>query len=831
MIVRRLFPLSSTWLTILLWCCSSQITWSIPAPRTPIPVSQPDGTSIPLYKVGDEFHHHYLSRDGYTVLPDETRTFRYAVLDQNGRLVPGPVAVLNEPEADSETARYLQSIHPRLKPSADQMNKALTKRIRAAEGRPRLRSTSAGRFDHLLLNDFARQGTAKSLVILVNFKDVRFGHSRQAFDNLLNQPEYNEGNHIGSVKDYYTSNSHGAFSPEFVVVGPVTVSENQAYYGANDADGNDIRPWEMVREACQLAATQVNFADFDSNDDGVVDNVYVFYAGKGEADTDLANTIWPHSYSLTSAGIYLTLHGKKVDSYACSAERTGNGQMAGIGVFTHEFAHVLGLPDMYDVDYDSYNGEGFDLDAWSLMAQGAYNRGGAVPAGLTLLERYLLGWTEPTELNAPTTVNLHPLVTSNMGYILRTDNDGEFFLLENRQQLTGTWDQYLPHHGMLVYHIDMRSDAVTTLSYYGRTVTWSFERLWQYNMVNAIASHQCANILEADNQPVLYTGSNYTQYILSLKGDPFPGQNGVTSLTATTTPGLKTWSKQAIDKPLTDIREQGNQVWFDFMGGNLVMDVPAVRPASHIQPFSFTANWHSVPGATGYLLDVFTLQATESDTIKEYVHGYKSRFVEDTTLSIVVTDALTTYYYQVRSTNGYSVSEHSPIITLVTAESRPTALEATEVDAFGFTANWEYLPWASGYFLTVYRYDEMGSTWVPIPHYTNHYVEQTSFPVVELDHDNTYAYEVKGTTGVSTGRASEWVVVNTSVADQVVCYYRDGLLYVKGGDKDAPISLYNLAGTIIQTSRETAMVPHQKGLLFVEVWLKGRRRIIKVMVE
>jgi len=830
---RRFRPLIAAFSAISLCFFSPVEVKAIPAPRKQLMVLQSDGSTLSLYKVGDEYHHRYLSPEGYTVLPDKQKTYRYAVLDNAGQLVPGPMAVLAHPEEQPATAAYLQSLPKYLKPSANQMEKAVAKRISVAQSRNQLRAATAGRFDNILLNNFVKTGSAKSLVILVNFDDINFSHSRSSFDDLLNKTGYASGNHIGSVKEYFQSNSMGAFSPEFVVVGPVTVSRNREYYGANDEDDNDLRPWEMVREACQAAANLTDFSQFDSDNNGVVDNVYLFYADKGEADTDIENTIWPHSYNLSYAGINLTIDGKKVDSYACSAELSGNGQMTGIGVFTHEFAHVLGLPDMYDVDYDLYNGEAFDQDAWSLMAAGAYNGGGAVPAGLTLLERYLLGWAEPTELNAPLSTSLGPLVTTNQGFIINTNNSKEFFLVENRQKLSDTWDYYIPHHGLLVYHIDMRDNASTALNYYGKDVSWTYEKLWQYNMVNALSTHQCADIIEADNKQIIYKSTNYSLYVNSLKGDPFPGQTGVTSLTATTTPGLKTWSGKAVDKPLTAIREQNNNVLFDFMGGNLVMGVPVVRPASQIQPFSFTANWNAVEDATGYLLDVFTLQTVDTGVVKTYVNGYWNRFVKDTTLSITVKDALTTYFYQVRSTNGYAVSENSPMIVLVTTNSQPEGLPATEVDAFGFRANWEGLPWASGYYISVYEVmtNNDTPTITPVSKYTDYYVKGASTVIEELDNDREYAYDVKGTTGVSIGAPSELIFVSTAAADKVVSYYRDGILFVKGGDRNRPITLYNHAGEKVQTTYETEFTPNHKGLFFVEVWIKGHKKISKVLVN
>ncbi len=831
----RFKPFMAVLAAIFGWFSTPTMSVAVPAPRRPVEVVQPDGSVLSVFKAGDEFLHVAFSSEGYTLKADNQGIYRYAIHNEIGQLVAGPVKALAQPPTDPSTVAYLQTLQKRLLPSNEQRQAALKARMSRANAEPSQLRAASGSFEHILLNHATRSGENKSLVILVNFKDQFFSNEspNTAFSNLLNQSGYNLGNHIGSVKDYFSQNSNGAYSPDFVVVGPVTLANNYAYYGANNPDDNDndIRAREMVREACLAAANLVDFAQFDSDNNGTVDNVYVFYAGKGEADGGDANTIWPHSYSL--GNLSLLIDGKKVNTYACSAELKGNGQMTGIGVFTHEYGHVLGLPDMYDVDYDQYNGDSFDVDTWSLMAQGAYNGGGAIPAGLTLLERYLIGWATPQELTAPSSLVLQPLITSNQGFIIKTDNTGEFFLLENRQNLSGTFDQALSHHGLLVYHIDMRSNATTTVNYYGETYTWTFEKLWQYNMVNAIASHQCADIIEADNEQVINTGYNYSVYLNSLKGDPFPGVTNVTSITPETFPSLATWSGKALDKPLTVIREEGTDILFNFMGGTTFMETPRIKSATDIYPFSFVVSWQPVIGATRYLLDVFTLEINGQDSIKHYVDGYEERVVKDTVLTIVVPNDLTGYYYQVRSTNGYSISASSPIMSLTTTNSQAMALEPTLVNAFGFTAHWNALPWATGYYLTLYEVtDIQGSEWLtPVSAYVHYYTTDTSLSLIELDNDRAYAYVVQGTTGTSTGTASDRIYASTLAADSVHTFLRNGVLYFKGIDKGSPIKLIDLSGKTVQISNDSTFIPNVRGFFLAEIRLQGRKRILKILID
>jgi M6 family metalloprotease-like protein len=673
------------------------------------------------------------------------------------------------------------------------------------------------------------------VVILVNFSDVSFSvpDPKTAFDDLLNKAGYNQGLHIGSVSDYYTFNSGGLFTPDYVVLGPVTLGKTRADYGANDDEGNDVHPALMVKEACMAVNSQVNFSQFDADNDGFVDNVYVFFAGKGEADGGGENTIWPHSWGLSGESISLTLDNKRIENYACSAELKGNGSQSGIGTFTHEYGHIIGLPDLYDVDYDTYNGEAFDVGEWSLMAYGAYNGSGSVPPCLTLLERKLLGWANPIALSVPATIALPSLESSNTGYIINTANEGEYFLIENRQQTLNTWDAYLPHHGLLAYHIDMRTNASITLSYNGQTETMSFAELWNWNMVNAIASHQCADIEEADNTRIIYTGYNLAAYQLSLKGDPFPGTSNRQSFTDNTSPSMKTWNGTSLDKPITNITEIDNVVYFDFRGGSRTMPIPSSKAAGGIQPFAFTASWSAVQEAMGYYLDVFMLEVTEGDTIKTFLDGFDNTLVMDTFKIINVPSDLTAYYYQVRATDGFTISDYSDVISLTTTNSTPVIKPATTVMPFSFTANWEAADWATGYYLTVYELDEwIGDTpaMTILSRYNQQFVADSSLKITELDNERTYYYCVQATNNISTGRKSDLISVTTAKATEIIAYVKDRTIHVKGIDPGSTVTLYDLSGQLKQVSKEPVFEATHGGFYLAQVWLDGVRKILKIRV-
>ena len=147
---------------------------------------------------------------------------------------------------------------------------------------------------------FPLTGSPRSIAILVNFQDVKFRYTREDFHNLLNQSGYSANAATGSCRDYFIASSDSLFQPEFDVYGPYTVSKDMAYYGAEDGDDHDRDPYMCFIEAAQLAcADGVDFSQYDTDDDGLIDNVFFYYAGNNQAEGASPNTIWPHASNLS----------------------------------------------------------------------------------------------------------------------------------------------------------------------------------------------------------------------------------------------------------------------------------------------------------------------------------------------------------------------------------------------------------------------------------------------------------------------------------------------------------------------------------------------------
>ena len=499
-----------------------QLMHAIPARPGLYTVTQPDGTKIVVRQHGDEFSHWMTDASGQMLRQESDGFYRRI------------------PEAE-----------------AAQIRLGASARRAAARNRRAARSQ-----EHIAT------GTKHFLVILVEFSDKEFSTSEDphaAFTALLNEEGYSVNGGTGSARDFYRDNSHGFFEPVFDVYGPVKLENTVRYYGGNDAWGNDKAPEEAIIEGCTALDEEIDFTQYDNDGDGVVDLVFMYYAGMGEADGGGTNTIWPHQYEISATGKSLTLDGVKIDSYACTNEVEGYsssmvGKMCGIGTACHEFGHAMGLPDFYDVDYTD-NGQAAGLFFFSTMDSGAYNNEGRTPPYFNFEERILLGWLDDNayrEFDKTGSYTL-PSVDENVAYRTPTDKDGEYFVYECRD--SHGWDAGLFSNGLVVYHVD-KSDRVVSLSNGSATAHDLWEHWKSYNSINENGSHPCFYIIPSADQDnllfghYLYSGYYYfdNKYAPQI---PFPGSDKVTTYVPMSWNGVEsdiTFSDIAYEDGLVSLR-------------------------------------------------------------------------------------------------------------------------------------------------------------------------------------------------------------------------------------------------------------------------------------
>ena len=473
-------------------------------------------------------------------------------------------------------------------------------------------------------------GTQHGLVILLQYQDVKFQNdsatTNNAYKRYFNEEGYNEGGNAGSVRDYFKDQSYGKLTIDFDVVGPYTVANEMAYYGAHYTDDsgtehNDTHPALMVREGVDAAHKDgVNFTKYDWDNDGVVDQVFVIYAGYAEAQGAAKETIWPHEWVLAAEDVSVKYDGVRINTYGCTAELRGSEgtTMDGIGTACHEFTHCLGLPDMYDTQGDNYG-----MAYWDVMCAGSYNDDSCTPAGYTSYERWFSGWMEPTELKEMTTIsNMPPLEKEPVAYILYNEkNKNEYYLLENRQPVK--YDKGLFGHGMLVVHVDYSSSA------------------WNSNTVNTTKGHERMTIIAADNE---YSEQRYWDsqkqiiYSPSMAGDPWPGTSGNTMLGNYTTPAATLYNankdgQKLMSKAIDNITEDVEAMTVSFVACRPEMDVPQTEGATEqAEGNSVTISWPAVSGAVSYDIELIAKDKAASTPEDAFIRAYDfAKFESKTT--------------------------------------------------------------------------------------------------------------------------------------------------------------------------------------------------------
>lgn len=668
----------------LLVVCFVQTTFAIPAYPKPLKVKQADGSWLTIQMRGDEHGHYVLTPDGIPLVFN-ARQENYEYADwKDGKVQASGIKAVEASERTAKVKAFVESLDKSA--ILESFKRARLQQLQQTLSSRRNASLKAGSNPQKeKLNNFPTIGEVHSLVILVQFADTKFStvgsDAHQFFNNMLNEPGFTYSNGAnGSARDFYLNSSNGRFQPQFDVIGPVTLPEKYSYYGANQGSSvdNPARLEQFVREACTLADPLVDFSQYDHNQDGYIDNIYFFYAGKGEADSGDGNAIWPHSayYSdmAKDAGLSetsLKLDGIEVGNYTCSNEINGTlitPQPAGIGTFVHEFGHVLGLADHYDVNYGMTT---FAPGSFDTMAQASYNNNGNTPAAFSAYERACLGWLDLTVLkNGVDSLNVLPdLNDSNKAYVVPVGgtNDEEYFIMENRQKKG--WDAFIPGHGMLLWHIDYDAKA------------------WEKNELNITGTHQRVDIVEADNKLTDNTRA----------GDPFPGTSNVTQCNLTSWAGGKVMS-------LDDIEEKDGIINLMLGGLNLKLNTPDVK-VTEVQDSSIVVGWTDVPVAKRYVLNISSVVNGKKESLPLY--NNKVYTAAQPSLHVEGLSPETTYEITLQANRGsYSSAVYTQQLTTAAipfSKYYVTDVKATAVGKTGFTASWEGMEAADDYVVTLHK--------------------------------------------------------------------------------------------------------------------------------
>ncbi|MBO6217647.1 MAG: M6 family metalloprotease domain-containing protein [Prevotella sp.] len=591
-------------LLLILVCIATMSTWASKAFPGFTTVQQKDGTMLTIQLIGNAEFSYNVTTDG-VILFHEGNDYFIAKIDENGEI--SSTGLLAH-EQGQRSAEEIAAINAQDKGA---FNNTTTKRM--SRRKANVMPTSNPPF-------FPCTGSPKVLVILAEYQDRKFcdRNCADVFDSYLNADGAptaagdSTGNtvrmNIKSVKQYFKDCSRGAFEPQFDVYGPVTLSNNMAYYGAN-INGSDYYVKDrFVPEVCRLAdEAGVDFSQYDSDNDGYADLVYIIYAGYGEnIGGNSTNCIWPHVHILPN---YNTKYdGKIIYRYGVSNELNINpsfptgsprGYINGIGLFCHEFSHAMGLPDIYPSNNMTTAALtcNQNMDWYDLMDGGEYGDMGYTPVSYLAWERERCGWMQVEELTQPANITMQTLDAGGKAYKIVNDaNRKEYLMMENFKHIGSRIfsGQAPPGHGMLVYRINedklttgyvnskaldpavaiVAADSLFMPDWFYKQGTTVSETSYTINDYTGALNIDPILVQKYKNSTIQYdsstgTGNGKAIYNKEAAGDPWPGTSNVTEMTGDSYYAFSTVKTFMQDKPVTEIKEEDGVITFKFMGGDV----------------------------------------------------------------------------------------------------------------------------------------------------------------------------------------------------------------------------------------------------------------------
>ena len=505
--------LAASLMAVATWTTAS----AMPAYPRPVKVTQPDGTQVTVLLRGDEHLNWAETTDGYTLLRDAEGFWTIAQQASDGQLQASALRF----DGTTTQAQALGIARHMAFPASQ---------------RASLLKKSAAQTDLMIDGTFPSTGKRKLLVLLVNFSDTKTTYTHDDFQRMMNEKGYGG---IGSFRDYYLEQSGGLLDIDVTVTDWLQLNKAKATYGPDGAA-------YIIYDALSMICDTLDLSQFDNDGDGVLDGLAVIHQGTGQEMSGSTDDIWSHSAAIAG----MKVGGVTVKRYTIEPEQfaTEDGRQAEIGVICHEFGHALGAPDYYDTDYANSGGEFCGTGQWDLLGGGAWLGSlGDRPSGINGWQKWVFGWNEAITLDADTTVSALPSANVRpVGYRFETGTEGEYFFLENRQQ-DGVFDQSLPGHGLIVYHVD--------------------ENKIKAGLVN--------NDINTTYEQGIYTvdasaGQDPTSEVASF-GDintaaaPFPGTGGHSAFSDNTLPSTHSRDGRFAYRALQDISEENGQISFRFV--------------------------------------------------------------------------------------------------------------------------------------------------------------------------------------------------------------------------------------------------------------------------
>jgi M6 family metalloprotease-like protein len=299
-----------------------------------------------------------------------------------------------------------------------------------------------------ILQPIPISGVLHVLVIGAYFSDVNYTVSIQQLKQSF----------FTGVANYYSEISYGKLTIEGDAYGWYKLPYPQAHYGADcksiddaNCDGQDVS-WEIAQDVVSQAQKDVNFANY---------NYFVFvHSGDGQESSGVKDQVWSVTYM---GGISIQTNTNTLTQFSVVPELEAAGAVP-LGVWCHEFGHLLNLPDLFDTN----TGQAI-LGPWSSMDKGTWNGNppGSSPAHLIAWGKIGLGFISGSMLatanpgvTSSFTIDPTEVASNNVHAVeipLGTgSNPSQYYLIEVRADIG--FDSALPAFGVLITIVN--NDAV-----------------------------------------------------------------------------------------------------------------------------------------------------------------------------------------------------------------------------------------------------------------------------------------------------------------------------------------------------------------------------------
>ena len=484
-----------------------------------IPEKQPDGEIVQVRIWGDEFYRVAESLDGYTLVRDpRTKVISYAKLSADGNRLESTGLRVGDAGAARGLAKHLriddearialirERRHQRELDEAQILaEQGLTKNVKVAPD----------------------TGDVQGILLLVDFSDEPATIPALEFDNYCNQAGYSNYGNNGSIYDYFLDVSDGNLSyTNYVTPVYYRAEQPKSWYDDQSQTGH-ARARTLVREALDnLDAGGFDFSEYDSNGDGYIDAINLFYAGYR---ISWGVGLWPHSGGLSyyADGVYVYRY-----------QMTDITNTLKLRTFCHENGHMICYwPDLYD-----YDGDSAGVGNFCLMGYGASNTNPCEPSAAM---KHYSGWDVVNVLTDSEAGLTDTAGVNDVHLFPHPVYFNEYYMLENRQRTDR--DANLPDDGLAIWHVDENGSN-------------------NYQQGTPGQHYQVA-LIQADGLRDL---ENYRDYG---DGDDLWGAPTYVECTPNTVPDTDWWSGSASDLWVLDIGESGPIMRFDYYDGVVLLNL------------------------------------------------------------------------------------------------------------------------------------------------------------------------------------------------------------------------------------------------------------------